>query len=203
MADSMSQDDLQELLDRVWHQERSPEGALEEITEEMDALEPKWLHEGLDDCGIARTDDQGQAYGLWSRILMLKVGEGQPRHTASENDLWQVLEACTDVLERRAAPHVWVSQAWNAGREVIMRHRNNQQASSDWTPCSERFPVAGDADFQDFVFFDDGQQIRYVHIWEVREQQHKRNPQGKYWRGSGLSRPSHLGANESRDPGGK
>ena len=203
MSDSTSRDELHELLRSVWNRENSADDALDEIAGKIDVAEPQWLHDGLDDMSLPRQDPEGQPYSLWSRILMLKVGEGHPRHAASENDLWQVLEACTDILERRAAPHVWVSQAWNAGREVIMRHRNNQQASSDWTPCSERFPVAGDADFQDFVFFDDGEQIRYVHIWEVREQQHKRSPQGKYWKRSGLSRPSHLSADESRDPGGQ
>lgn len=57
-----------------------------------------------------------------------------------------------------------------------IRNALDAQPQSDWVACSERFPVAEDADFQDFVFFDDGNEIRYVHIWEVREPQHKRSP---------------------------
>ena len=32
---------------------------------------------------------------------------------------WQALTAATDVLDRRAAPHAWVSEAWSKGSKVI------------------------------------------------------------------------------------
>lgn len=47
--------------------------------------------------------------------------EQQPEQ--SEELAWKVLQAATDALDRRAAPHAWISQAWNAGAEVITSRR--------------------------------------------------------------------------------
>lgn len=41
----------------------------------------------------------------------------------SEELAWKVLQAATDALDRRAAPHAWISQAWNTGSEVITSRR--------------------------------------------------------------------------------
>jgi len=45
----------------------------------------------------------------------------------SEELAWKVLEAATDALDRRAAPHVWISQAWDAGSEVITSRRGRTE----------------------------------------------------------------------------
>lgn len=41
----------------------------------------------------------------------------------SEAELWAVLDAATGILDRRAAPHAWVSEAHNAGAKVIIDRR--------------------------------------------------------------------------------
>lgn len=47
----------------------------------------------------------------------------------TEEELWKVLEAATDVLSRRAAPHAWESEAWNAGAAVILKRRAALEAA--------------------------------------------------------------------------
>lgn len=42
----------------------------------------------------------------------------------SEAELWKVLDAATGILDRRAAPYAWVSEAYNAGAEVIIHRRD-------------------------------------------------------------------------------
>lgn len=50
---------------------------------------------------------------------------------ASEAELWQVLEATTNVLTRRAAPHALESETWSAGLAVIMARRNRLALSCE------------------------------------------------------------------------
>jgi len=45
----------------------------------------------------------------------------------SEELAWKVLEAATDALDRRAAPHAWIFQAWGAGSEVITSRRGRTE----------------------------------------------------------------------------
>jgi hypothetical protein len=51
------------------------------------------------------------------------VAQTAPQPEQSEELAWKVLQAATDALDRRAAPHAWISQAWNAGSEVITSRR--------------------------------------------------------------------------------
>lgn len=50
---------------------------------------------------------------------------------ASEAELWQVLEATTNVLTRRAAPHAWESEAHNAGLSIILDRRKRLALSCE------------------------------------------------------------------------
>ena len=49
----------------------------------------------------------------------------------TEDDLWKVLDAAANVLTRRAAPHAWEAEAWNAGAAVILKRRALLEASGD------------------------------------------------------------------------
>jgi hypothetical protein len=51
------------------------------------------------------------------------IAQTAPQPEQSEELAWKVLQAATDALDRRAAPHAWISQAWNAGSEVITSRR--------------------------------------------------------------------------------
>lgn len=47
----------------------------------------------------------------------------------TEDDLWKVLDAAANVLTRRAAPHAWEAEAWNAGAAVILKRRAQLEAA--------------------------------------------------------------------------
>ena len=49
----------------------------------------------------------------------------------TEDDLWKVLDAAVNVLTRRAAPHAWESESWNAGAALILKRRAQLEASGD------------------------------------------------------------------------
>lgn len=51
------------------------------------------------------------------------IAQTVPQPEQSEELAWEVLKAATDILDRRAAPHAWVSQAWAAGSKVITSRR--------------------------------------------------------------------------------
>ncbi|OMG61507.1 hypothetical protein AUR59_020325 [Stutzerimonas balearica] len=59
------------------------------------------------------------AFGLYAA----PIAQTAPQPEQSEELAWKVLQAATDALDRRAAPHAWISQAWNAGSEVITSRR--------------------------------------------------------------------------------
>lgn len=73
----------------------------------------------------------GMDLGIYFVTVLERVEErlaARPAQTAqqpgqSEELAWKVLQAATDALDRRAAPHAWISQAWNAGSEVITSRR--------------------------------------------------------------------------------
>jgi hypothetical protein len=72
-----------------------------------------------------------KARELWATEQAIKEQPG-------EDVLWQVLDAAVGVLTRRAAPHAWESEAFEAGRKIIMARREgliatapNQSAPAD------------------------------------------------------------------------
>ena len=72
-----------------------------------------------------------KARELWATEHAIKEQPG-------EDVLWQVLDAAVGVLTRRAAPHAWESEAFEAGRKIIMARREgliatapNQSAPAD------------------------------------------------------------------------
>lgn len=91
-------------------------------------LEPDWLLEGgtaelmagmvlvVAEGDITGDDGHGEVYAA-------PIAQTAPQPEQSEELAWKVLQATTDALDRRAAPHAWISQAWNAGSEVITSRR--------------------------------------------------------------------------------
>ena len=51
------------------------------------------------------------------------IAQTAPQPEQSEEIAWDTLKAATDILERRAAPHAWISLAWEAGSKVITSRR--------------------------------------------------------------------------------
>lgn len=50
---------------------------------------------------------------------------------ASEEELWAVLNAATDQLERRAAPHAWIAEAHMVGSKLIIDRRKRLALSCE------------------------------------------------------------------------
>lgn len=50
---------------------------------------------------------------------------------ASENELWSVLNAATDQLDRRAAPHAWIAEAHAVGAKIITDRRTRLALSCE------------------------------------------------------------------------
>jgi len=105
---------------------------------DMATAAAQWLRDGQAAVEQAPAQDEREAFEAWVRsenaagcVADMKRGwmarAASPAQTEqpeqSEELAWKVLQAATDALDRRAAPHAWISQAWNAGSEVITSRR--------------------------------------------------------------------------------